>query len=252
MAENSPYFLAIIGNVSKKVDQDEALHGDALISLETQGEKEEAGILANIANNPAGSIRNLRFLSKEDQELLLSYYALGKTQESLAPIHWSTQRLTSSRLRAAVRKLCAFLLFGEFTAEAMRPVFEAEGWEDALDVPLSEVIELYARCRSYQRVAQLTGLRRQEIRRVTREAARGLKESKDMRAQALGAFLWGLVDKASTTGAGVTARQAAKQGHMYARTSQMYNEFRVDVTDPEFGEMFSGRAQIGRRSGAPA
>ena len=46
-------------------------------------------------------LRLLRHLPAEDQELLLSYYVLGKTQNTLATIQHSTQTVCSFKIRMA-------------------------------------------------------------------------------------------------------------------------------------------------------
>jgi hypothetical protein len=88
-----------------RLSNEKALEGDTLCSVETQDEK-TTGLLSYVANNPSGFVQTRRYLSKEDQEILIGYYLLHKPQHALASLHGSTQTLTSSRIRAAV-KSCA-------------------------------------------------------------------------------------------------------------------------------------------------
>jgi hypothetical protein len=65
-------------------------------------------------------------LNPESQELLLQYYILGKTQNSLTLVTNVTQTTCSLRLRMAVRLLLAYLM-GEFSRERPRK------WADLTD-----------------------------------------------------------------------------------------------------------------------
>jgi hypothetical protein len=242
MAENSRYFTAIVAERSRHIDEQAALEGTATISVETGEEKVASSIEIFIHSNFADFVCYLRYLSKEDQELLLAYYVVTKTQTQLAPIHGSTQTLTSQRIRAAMQTLAAFIVLGPPTAEAMRPIFETAGLEDELSVPLCKVVEAYAKCRSFARVAEVYGLHRPSVRRAMRDAEQRLSGSGDTRERALAAYLHDLLDKASAAGTGMNARESRKQGHMYVRTSPVFDQFRIDVTHPDFDEMFGSRA----------
>ena len=106
MAENSQYFESIVGHRAiAQFDEQLALEGAETVSLETQGDLVEHDYLRYVQENTAQFIRLLRWLNREDQELLLSYYLLNKTQNTLALIHQSTQTICSFRIRMAMRKL---------------------------------------------------------------------------------------------------------------------------------------------------
>src|ERR1700733_6088096 len=104
MAENSVFFEAVVAQRSMLLDDETALEGCTTVSLETQSDMAESDVLTYIEGNFPEFIRNLRYLSKEDQELLLGYYVLAKTQATLAVLHRSTQTLCSARLRMAMQK----------------------------------------------------------------------------------------------------------------------------------------------------
>ena len=192
-------------------------------------------------------MRNLRYLSKEDQELLLGYYVLQKTQTSLALLHRSTQTLCSSRIRKAMEKMGTFIIMGPPTAESMRDIFESEqchgkSLEGMLSVPLSEIVVLYAKTRSFQRVAEVLSLHRPEVRRVMTLASKVLSEATDVRKRAIGTYVFDLIDKASASGHGPSRRKVAKQGDMYVRTPSILGEFRIDVSSRDFDQVFVSRA----------
>lgn len=114
-------------------DEEGALDGAQLISAESDPEvQREQGIFIFINGNFAAFLGYLRNLSLRDQELLLAYYSLRKTQTQLAPIFRTSQTLCSAAMRAAVRAMCAYIAFGgQPTEERMRPILQAEGLEEA-------------------------------------------------------------------------------------------------------------------------
>jgi len=94
-------------------DEEGALEGAQLISAETDPDlQREQDIFLFINENFAAFLGYLRNLSLGDQELVLSYYLLRKTQTLLAPIFRTSQTLCSTRMRAAVRTMCADITFG--------------------------------------------------------------------------------------------------------------------------------------------
>jgi len=242
MAENSLFFEAIIAQRSMLLDPQTALEGCTTVSLETQADMADSDVLTYIEGNFPAFITNIRYLSKEDQELLLGYYILAKTQASLSILHRSTQTLCSARLRMAMRKMGIFIILGPPTANALRDIFVACGIEDLLSVPMSEVVELYAKTRSFQRVAEVLGLHRPEVRRAMSTASEVLTDSKDTTTNAAGAYVFGLIDKSSAAGQGFSRRKMAKQGDLYVQTPSILGDFRIDVSAPDFDHIFVSRA----------
>jgi hypothetical protein len=85
-AENSPYFESISAERSMLLTQEEQLEGCKTISLETCGDLAEDDILTFVMENFSEFLRMIRYLKKEDQELLLSYYILSKMLDVDTPI----------------------------------------------------------------------------------------------------------------------------------------------------------------------
>lgn len=225
------------------LDEQEQLEGATTISLETQQDMTEEDILTYVQENFQQFLKTLRFLKKEDQELLLSYYLLSKTQNTLALIHKSTQTVCSFRIRMAVKTLCAFIMMGEPTPDKMHLILEHAGLETSLEkLPLSECIDLYAKTRSFQRIAEIHHLHRPDIRRAMSRASKALMDSKDAQAHALGAYIHSLIDKANPSGVGYSKRKVQKLGHIYRTDPTILGEFRIKVNDPEFEHMFVSRA----------
>ena len=80
------------------------------------------------------------------------------------------------------------------------------------------------------------------------KTAQVLKQSAEPQLRAMGAYLWGLVDRSSVAGRGAGDRERAKQGNIY-RKDGILGRFRIDVTDPGFGELFYPRANRWHDSG---
>jgi DNA-directed RNA polymerase specialized sigma subunit len=201
MAEITAYFESVTSKRSMLLTEEEALEGATPISLETQGDMSEENVLSYIEQNLPGFIRILRNLAPEDQELLLSYYMLSKTQNTLAVIHRTTQTLCSFLIRKAVERIGTYILLGNPTQEVMSEIFKRAKLENILEnSELSKVVMFYQKTRSFQRVAEVFNLHRPDVRRALRQAAQTLEKSKDNQEKALGAYLKGLIEKASAAG----------------------------------------------------
>lgn len=248
MSENTPYFDSITSARAMLLDEEDQLEGTTTISLETQADLAEEDILSFINDNFDRFLRTLRFLKKEDQELLLSYYLLSKTQNTLAIIHKSTQTVCSFRIRMAVKTLGTFVMMGEPTEELLHAVLDRAGLENSLekeDHPapaLSKVVMEYVRTRNFQQVAANFGLHRPDVRRAMSRASKALMESKNGKEAATAAWLHSLIDKVSPVGIGFSKRKAQKLGHLYRGDPAILGQFRMNIEDPNFGHMFVSRA----------
>ena len=243
--ENSAYAEVIVAARSVLIDPEEALAGNITISLETQEEFSEQDVQAYIEDHFDSFIQILRYLSNEDQELLLSYYVLGKPQMLLAGIHRTTQTLCSILIRKALERVGTYILLGPPNEKSMADIFTRSGLEDSLvKVPLSTAVMLYSKVRSFQHIAEKYRIQRPKIRRAMRQAAQQLGKSDDPRDKALSAYLDGLLEKASASGTGLTIRQKAKQGHMYHCDPAILGEFTIRLEDPNISHVFMPRAAL--------
>ena len=221
---------------------EEALEGATTISLETQQDLQEDDIFTYIQENFTGFLKMLKYLSQEDQDMLLSYYLLGKTQTTLAAIFKAPRRYAAFRIRMAVRVIGAFLLFGEPTVEVLSEVLGKAGLEDSLKGGLSKAIIEYAKCRSFQQVADVLGLHRPDVRRAMSRAARALMGSRDSKEAAMAAWIHSLVDKSNPIGPGYSKRKMLKEGHLYRTDPDILGSFVVRIDDPAFDALFVSRA----------
>lgn len=243
MAENSAYFESIVANRALELTEEEALEGNTTISQETVKDQQELKILAYLQENFESFLRVLRYLKKEDQEMLLSYYLLSKTQNTLALIHKSTQTVCSFRIRMAVKTLGTFLMMGEPTVEKMHNILMLAGLENSIPkVELSKIVDLYVKTRNFQKIADIYKLHRPDIRRAMSRASKQLMESRDGQQHALGAYIHSLIDKANPAGQGFSKRKIAKQCHIYRQDPDLLGEFRIRVDDANFDHMFVSRA----------
>jgi hypothetical protein len=243
MAENSAYFESVVANRSMLLTDEESLEGQITISQETCGDLQEENILTYIQDNFSTFLKTLRFLKKEDQEMLLSYYLLSKTQNTLALIHKSTQTVCSFRIRMAVKTLGTFLMMGEPTVEKMHEVLTTAGLENSIPkVELSKIVDLYVKTRNFQKISDIYKLHRPDIRRAMSRASKQMMESKDPQEHALGAYIHSLIDKANPAGQGFSKRKIAKQCHVFRSDPEILGAFRIRVDDPDFDQMFVSRA----------
>jgi hypothetical protein len=160
--ENSAYMDSITSARSMLLSDEEALAGGTTISCETTDEFGVDDICVYCQEHFADWLRVIRVLSREQQELLLSYYLLGKTQIVLSKLLQTTQTVCSFRIRMAVKLAGTYLMMGGAPdIEAMRLILNKAGLEHSLEgVSLSEIIAMYVECRSFQRIADICNLHR--------------------------------------------------------------------------------------------
>lgn len=218
---------------------------DHTISLETQQELMGESIYAYVWNNFKDFVLKSRLLSDEDQELLFSYYVLGKTQTSLAIVNKSTQTICSSKIRMAIKRLGAYIILGDICEEVLDPLLEGIGRKyydkDPL-VKVSSLILLYAHHLSFQDVADTLQLYRPDVRRYLTNLAKDLVKQKEIKLLALGAHLQGLIDKSSSLGHGPSKARMISRGHMFRKDPDILGEFEVNLLDPEFKDVLYPRA----------
>jgi len=255
-------------------DEEAALDGAQLISAETDPDiQREQDIFIFINGNFAAFLNYVRNLSLRDQELLLAYYCLRKTQTQLAPMFKTSQTLCSAGMRAAVRAMCAYIAFGgQPTEERMRPILQAVGAEEAslstrpktqhkedgeyLSRPgsdgkpgerathsLARLLAEYAEARNFRRLAERHGIHRPEIRRAFRHAAERL-EAGSREQQALAAWIRALIDKANPFGVGESKLQAAKHGDVFIGDDARIADFRVRVEDGLLSKILAPRGNL--------
>jgi hypothetical protein len=229
------------------LSEEQALAGETTISIETTGAVDD-DVFSYVQENMGKFLKFIRFLSKEDQELLLSYYLLGKPQNILADIFDNTQTACSASIRMAMKKIGTAMLFGDPSLEMISAILKKARLEDGLisvhnnPVPLSCCIKAYEDCRNFQKVATHYDLHRPQVRRAMSQASKKLLESKDGNEEALGAFIHGLIEKASAAGQGLSKRQLSKLGHKYRQDPPILGQFRVKLEDPFFDHLFVSRA----------
>jgi hypothetical protein len=77
-------------------------------------------------------------------------------------------------------------------------------------------------------------VKRQDIRRAVLVVHHRLAAATDRLQQALGAYLFPMVESSNAQGTGLTKKEMAKQGDQYRVDDAILGGFEVDVTDPAF------------------
>jgi hypothetical protein len=244
MSENTPYFNAVVAARAMSFNDDE-FQMDHTISLETQQDLMGESIYAYVWNNFHDFISKIRNLSDEDQELLLSYYILGKTQTSLAIVNKSTQTICSSKIRMAVKRLGAHVLLGEITEELVDNLLRGTShmtYDKDPSVKMSTLIVLYSKVNSFQDVADAVGLYRPDVRRAITNLSKDLLALPDLKLTALGAYIHGLIERSAIRGFGPSKTRVISRSHMYRRDPDILGQFDIDLADPTFKDVLYPRA----------
>jgi hypothetical protein len=142
---------------------------------------------------------------------------------------------------------------GAPSVDQMRSVLIKAGLEHSLKkVSLSGIIVEYARCHSFERIANANHLHRPDIRRAMSQASKQLLRGDVTNLEttpaspeelALGAYIFNLIDKADPSNVGTTKRQKEKTARFVVRVDPpCVGEFRVAVSDPGWDSLFVSRA----------
>jgi hypothetical protein len=202
----------------------------------------ERDILVYIEGNFPKFLALLRNLDPESQSVLLSYYLLSVPQLILGIIHRNTQTVISQRLRLSIKAFCAYLM-GITSQEKMKAILEREHLEGSLNrLLLSQAIAEYAACRSFRKVAKRHNIHRPDIRRSMSRASQALLKNSKPDCQALGAYIFSLIDKANPRGTGRTKRKMAQCGDVYHKDPSLLGKFVVDINDKNIDALFVSRA----------
>lgn len=236
MSENTPYFESITAARSMKVGAED--FADATISLETQSDLAKDSVGESIRDNFGRFLPFLRHLNPEDQELLMSYYLLSKPQWCLAKLYRSTQTLCSFRIRMALKKLgVAAMHDGHPPVAVLDDILVLHDVNQLIDgVRTSTIVDEYRHRRSFTGVADALHLHRPDVRRALTKAVNVLMDDQHEEHVAFGAYIHGLIDKASITGTGFSARKIQKHSHLHKADPNVVGAFRINVTDPSFDE----------------
>lgn len=242
MPENTPYFENIVAQRALLLDPED-YQGEHTISMETQADIVCQSTVTYIQEHFDNFMEYLRYLSEEDQELLLSYYLLGKTQWSIARLHGSTQTICSFKLRLAMKRLGLYIILGNPTSEKINQILKSINQHKYSNrVLYSDLIEAYANTRSFKAVAAQFGLARPEVHRALSSLSKQLLKSKETAIIALGAYVFGLIDKASAQGKGLSNRERAKICPIYRKDAAIVGAFSKDVGLPEFEQCLVSKA----------
>jgi hypothetical protein len=235
LAEMSPYFDAVTAQRSLLIS-DPSLFADATISLETQHDLARDTVGEAFREHFGRYVPFLRFLSPEDAELLLVYFVLGKPQWCIAKLYCSTQTICSFRIRLALKKLgLAATYGGPPPSQAFDDVLEAHNLNHLLEpVRTSLLVSEYETRRSFTLVADHLRLHRPDVRRALTKASTVLLSDQHDEHAAFGAWIHGMIDKASITGVGFTSRKAARHTHLHRVDPGIVGSFRINVSDVAF------------------
>ena len=242
--ETTPYMLSVADDRAMLLSEEDALAGQTLLSLETCDDLQEVDVLVYVQENFEPWLRMLRRLSREQQELLLSYWILGKSQSTLCKIHRATQTVCSARLRTALATLGFFMLVGDPTGEKIRPILEGAGLENTeMEVGLSQIVAEFTGGKNFTEIAREHKIHQPLIRRHISVAGKKLRESSVPLDHGLGEWLGFLVDRVNPCGTGPSARSAKRRGDVQHRDPDILGQHRIDCADPDLDAVFTSRAQ---------
>ena len=244
MAENTAYFDSITATRSMRV-KDPFDTAFQTISLETQPDLAKDSVALSIQDNFGRFLPFLRMLNVEDQELGFAYFLLGKPQWALAKLYKSTQTQCSYKIRMAMKKLGVLMTYnGHPTEEDLDLILEEHGVNDITPIRSSRLVVEYRTRRSFASVADTLKLHRPDVRRALNKAATTLLNDEHPEHVALGAYIHGLIDKASISGTGLSDRKMAKHVHMHKTDPLCVGVSLTNVEDPGFASVLVSKASV--------
>lgn len=252
MPEITPYFEAITAERALLLTEEEALKGETLISVEAQPEFDQTTTGVFVREHFPLFLTLIQKLSPSDQDILLSYFVLNRSQTSLSYIFEDAQTRIGSTIRLAMKRLCFYILFGEVTAEKLSPILSRAGLEwpeyrqagtrsrSSVQVPFSRVIETFDRCRNFNDTADELGLHRPDVRRTMSKAATALLDSEQPQEQAIGAYLYGVTHRVDLD----TATTKVGAPVIERRDADLLGKFRINVGQKGVTDLFVAKADV--------
>ena len=237
MAENTAYFESITAARSMKIkDPFESAH--QTISMETQADLAKNSVSEAFREFFGLYQPAMRHLTLEDQEMLLAYYLLGQPQWCLAKLARSTQTLCSFRIRMALKKLGVITIHqGPPSVAVLDKVLAEHGLNGLIPgLRTAVLIDEYRKRRSFRSVADHFCIHRPDIRRALARVVDVLLRDPHEEHAAIGAYIHGLIDKASPSGTGFTSRQTHRFAHIHRSDPCCVGEFVISTTDPAFDD----------------
>jgi hypothetical protein len=229
------------------VDLEDGLRGETLISAESSSDEfARNGIVVFISSHFTEFLHWTTYLRVDDRELLLCYYLVGNTQNTLAKMFGLSQTQISSTLRYIVRALCFWMYCeGEITQEKLERILVPAGLEDVdlesrnQHFKLSELVMLYYKTRSFQAVANLLdGIHRPTIKRAISHAYHVLLMSEVAEEIMLGAWLERLMYRVNPTATGLTQKYQNKSADIFRSDPDGIGDFHITVESPVFEHVF--------------
>jgi hypothetical protein len=77
-----------------------------------------------------------------------------------------------------------------------------------------------------------------------KHASTQLLNSKNPRENAVGAYIWGLIDKASFKGVGFTKKYRRELGNTRRTDPMILDQFRISAGDPDYDSVMAPRANF--------
>ena len=217
-----------------------SLDGSQCISIETRND-DELELLDYINNHYFQFLRYVKQMDYYSQELLLSYFLIGKSQEQLAKIQGTTQTLTSRALHCAVRAALAIMLFGgppssdTITAILARHTIthaELKTRNHKLKTfSVPRILNAYLRLKNTRAVAQAFDLHPPEVRRVIKKTAMMLRATTGQKEKALSWWLMSLLNVKSKPYSTISYSDKSPLG-----------KFRIPIT--KHTKLFHSRAAV--------
>jgi hypothetical protein len=199
---------------------------------------EEDGLaFSYLEENPAKFLGMLKFLDPEEQDMLLCYFLLHRTQADLGLIFGITQTRVSAAVRLALKTMLSIAIVGIPDEDTLREMLVRHGLEDTVaDDGLTEMILAYDELRDWTEVKveyDFTG----SLGVLVRHAGKTLLASSKMTDQACGAWLIFIAGSTVEPHAGGRHRKAMS-GDIRRVDPDCVGSFTVSLDDPQWEEAF--------------
>jgi hypothetical protein len=142
-----------------------------------------------------------------------------------------------------MKRLGTYILMGTPSVDKIHNILEHVNLTHfSPEIKYADIIDMYAKTRSFKAVAHAYGVKRPDVRRALSSLSKTLLATKDAPTLALGAYVFGLIDKASAQGRGLSQRERAKICPIYRKDPAMLGDFEVDVSVEDFDHFLVSRA----------
>lgn len=241
----SGYINRVSDKRALRLTEEQATAGNTLLSAECQPDLISDTIRECFEDNLAGFLCSLKNLPLPEQDMMVCYYLLQKSQTQVGKVFSITQTLCSQRIIRALRTIAACTMWAS-PVEHVATILDKNNLSGMGDGHILDYVKVFAKYKSFGMAApQLgNGVTPPMVRRDLNKLVDLLSAKHDQESLAMGAWLSTMVSEAEAReiGCSISKRQR-ESATVYFKDPDGLGGHAYDITSPAFDSRFAPYAE---------